>query len=83
MGHRGQPEHPEVQTVMEQAVARILAAGKAAGTLLGNETLARKFIGFGCSFVAVGVDTLLLARATQELARRFKGNADGGAHAAL
>lgn len=83
MGHRGQPEHPAVQTVMEQAVARILAAGKAAGTLLGNETLARKFIGLGCSFVAVGVDALLLARATQELAHRFKGDAGGGARAAL
>jgi 4-hydroxy-2-oxoheptanedioate aldolase len=83
MGYRGQPEHPEVQAVMEQAVARILAAGKAAGTLFAADALARKFIGLGCSFVAVGIDTVLLARATQELARRFHSDASGAGHAAL
>lgn len=72
LGHRGRPDHPEVQAVMERAVARILAAGKAAGTLLTNEALARKYIALGCSFVAVGVDTSLLATATQALAARYR-----------
>ena len=72
LGHRGHPEHPQVQTLMRHAVERILAAGKAAGTLLSDETLARQYMALGCSFVAVGVDTSLLARSTQELARRFK-----------
>ena len=58
---------------MEQTVARVLAAGKAAGTLLTDEALARKYIALGCSFVAVGVDTTLLATATQVLAARYRG----------
>ena len=72
LGHRGRPDHPEVQAVMERTVARILAAGKAAGTLLTDEKLARKYMALGCSFVAVGVDTTLLATATQSLAARFR-----------
>ena len=75
LGQRGQPQHPQVQAAMEAAVAKILAAGKAAGTLLSDETLARKYIALGCSFVAVGVDTTLLAKATQALAARFRGSA--------
>ena len=73
MGYRGQPHHPEVQAVMERTVALVLSAGKAAGTLLTDETLARKYLALGCSFVAVGVDTTLLAKSTQALATRFKG----------
>jgi 4-hydroxy-2-oxoheptanedioate aldolase len=82
LGHRGDPEHPEVQAAIEQSVARILAAGKAAGILVATEALARKYIALGCSFVAVGVDTTLLARATQSLAEKFKGAAPGAAPSA-
>ena len=74
MGKRGQPEHPEVQAVIEASIARILAAGKAAGILTANETLARRYLQLGCTFVAVGVDATLLARTTQALAQRFKQN---------
>ena len=72
LGHRGRPDHPDVQAVMERTVARVLAAGKAAGTLLSDEKLARKYMALGCSFVAVGVDTSLLATATQALAGRYR-----------
>jgi 4-hydroxy-2-oxoheptanedioate aldolase len=72
LGHRGNPGHPQVQAAMQATVATVLAAGKAVGSLLSDETLARKFIGLGCSFMAVGVDTTLLARATQTLAQSFK-----------
>ena len=72
LGHRGNPEHPQVQAVIEKSIAGILAAGKAAGILATSEPLARKFIALGCTFVAVGVDTTLLARATQALAEKFK-----------
>jgi len=77
LGYRGRPDHPQVQSVMQQAVARILASGKAAGTLLSDETLARRYIDLGCSFVAVGVDTSLLARATADLATRYRSAAPG------
>jgi 4-hydroxy-2-oxoheptanedioate aldolase len=73
LGHRGNPGHPEVQAAMRALVATVLAAGKAAGSLLSDATLAREFIDRGCSFMAVGVDTTLLARATQALAQSFKG----------
>ena len=72
LGYPGRPDHADVQAVMETTVARILAAGTAAGTLLSDEILARKYIALGCSFVAVGVDTTLLATTAQALAARFK-----------
>ncbi len=80
LGHRGNPGHPEVQALMELAVRRVLSTGKAVGSLLSDEAMARKFISLGCSFMAVGVDTTLLARATQLLAQRYKGVAPGTTH---
>lgn len=75
MGHRGNPGHPEVQAVVTKALTDIQACGKAAGILTADETLARQYLALGCSFVAVGVDTTLLVKATQALAGRFKGAA--------
>ncbi len=71
LGHLGQPRHPEVVAAMEKAVRQILAAGKAAGVLATDEAVARAFLDLGATFVAVGVDTMVLAQATQTLARRF------------
>jgi 4-hydroxy-2-oxoheptanedioate aldolase len=73
MGHRGNPGHPEVQAAIEDAIARIRRAGKAAGILSADETLARRYLELGCAFVAVGVDTSLLMKSLQALAGRFKG----------
>jgi 4-hydroxy-2-oxoheptanedioate aldolase len=72
LGHRGEPAHPAVRGVIERAIAAIIGAGKPAGILVSDETLARAYIAAGCTFVAVGVDTTLLARASSELAARFK-----------
>ena len=72
LGHRGRPDHPEVQAMMESSVARALATGKAVGALLSDEALARKYIALGCTFMAVGVDTTLLAKVAQTLAARFR-----------
>jgi 4-hydroxy-2-oxoheptanedioate aldolase len=71
MDRRGQPGHPDVLAAIAQAIAAITSAGKIAGILSGDETLAREFIAAGCKVVAVGVDTTLLARATSELAVKF------------
>ena len=71
MGHLGNPGHPEVQQAIDGAIARILAAGKAPGILAVDETLARRYIGLGVRFVAVGVDATLLARTARALASRF------------
>lgn len=73
MGFLGQPEHPEVRSAIEDAISRILAAGKAPGILATDASLARRYIGLGARFVAVGVDATLLARAARALAAEFMG----------
>ncbi|MBP0623091.1 4-hydroxy-2-oxoheptanedioate aldolase [Cupriavidus consociatus] len=72
MGLRGQPGHPEVQRAIKEGIATVRAAGKAAGILATDPTLAHSYLDAGALFVAVGVDTVLLVRAAVELARTFK-----------
>ncbi|SQI30979.1 4-hydroxy-2-oxo-heptane-1,7-dioate aldolase [Serratia plymuthica] len=72
MGFAGNPQHPEVQRTIDDAIARIRAAGKAPGILMANPQLAQHYLASGALFVAVGVDTTLLARAAESLASRFK-----------
>ncbi|KAB1582317.1 MULTISPECIES: 4-hydroxy-2-oxoheptanedioate aldolase [Serratia] len=78
MGFAGNPQHPEVQRTIDDAIARIRAAGKAPGILMANKVLAQRYLEAGALFVAVGVDTTLLARAAEALADEFK---QGGAQA--
>ncbi|MBH2870322.1 4-hydroxy-2-oxoheptanedioate aldolase [Serratia marcescens] len=78
MGFAGNPPHPEVQRTIDDAIARIRAAGKAPGILMANKALAQRYLEAGALFVAVGVDTTLLARAAEALADEFK---RGGAQA--
>jgi 4-hydroxy-2-oxoheptanedioate aldolase len=85
MGWVGQPAHPKVQAAIEDGIQRILKAGKAAGVIATDEALARRYLACGASFVAVGVDALLLMRASRDLAARFKGavsasNGSGGSY---
>ncbi len=72
LGHVGDPLHAEVQKAIEQSIKRIVKAGKAAGILTTDETLARRYLELGATFVAVGLDNNLLARATSQLAAKFK-----------
>lgn len=73
MGHVGDPGHPEVQAAILDGIARIRAAGKAAGILASDRALARRYLAAGALFVAVGVDTVLLSRAARDLLGAFKG----------
>lgn len=75
MGHVGDPGHPDVQAAIEDAFARILRAGKAPGIVTPDEALARHYLDLGALFVAVGLDTHLLAHGTSALAARFKRDA--------
>jgi 4-hydroxy-2-oxoheptanedioate aldolase len=72
LGHVGNPGHAEVQQAITEAIRRVRQAGKAAGILTPDEALARGYLDLGALFVAVGLDTNLLARATAALAARFK-----------
>lgn len=72
LGHLGNARHPQVQRALEDAARRLRDLGKAAGILTAVEEDARRYIDWGYTFVAVGVDTVLLARAADGLARSFK-----------
>ena len=73
LGHIGNVGHPEVQAAIEDAIARIRQAGKAPGILITDEKLARHYLHLGAVFVAVGVDSVILARQTSALAALYKG----------
>jgi 4-hydroxy-2-oxoheptanedioate aldolase len=73
LGHLGNPQHPEAQAAMKDAVTRLKALGKPAGMLTGNEEEARRYIDWGYLFVAVGADVGLLAKNADALAKKFKG----------
>ena len=72
LGHIGNPQHPDVQKALEDGVRRVRAAGKAAGILTLNEEEARRYIGWGYTFVAVGSDVGLLSRGADALAKKFR-----------
>ena len=72
LGYRGETANPKVKPVIDDAIRRIRKAGKAPGILTGVEADARYWLELGCQFVAVGSDTVILARETQNLAAKFK-----------
>ena len=73
LGHIGNSAHDSVQRAIEDAANRLKAIGKPAGILTVNEEEARRYIDWGFTFVAVGIDLGLLTRAADALAKRFKG----------
>ncbi len=74
MGYIGNPGHPEVQKVIEESIAKIVAAGKAPGILIADQALAQRYIELGALFVGVGTDTGLLMKSSNDLAAKFKAN---------
>ncbi|ARQ14444.1 2,4-dihydroxyhept-2-ene-1,7-dioic acid aldolase 2 (plasmid) [Rhizobium etli] len=72
MGHLGKPGAPEVQSEVERALAKIQSHGKAAGILIGDLSLAKRYLELGATFVAIGNDVTLLANATTKLLGDFK-----------
>jgi 4-hydroxy-2-oxoheptanedioate aldolase len=77
MGFRGQPFHPAVQAAIEGAIKTIVTSGKAAGTLMSDQKVARRYLELGATFVATGVDVLVFANAARKLAADFIGAAPG------
>jgi len=71
MGHPGNSTHPEVVAAIEQALATIVAADKYPGVLALTVDMAGRYIARGARFIGVGIDTLLLAQATERLARQY------------
>ncbi len=71
-GYFGNWNHPEMEAAFKDAGSRIRSTGKAAGFLTANEEEAKKLIGWGFNFMAVGSDLGLLTRNADALAKRFK-----------
>lgn len=71
MGYLGKPGAPEVQAEVEIALAKIQSHGKAAGILIGDLSLAKRYLELGATFVAIGNDVTLLANATTKLLDDF------------
>jgi 4-hydroxy-2-oxoheptanedioate aldolase len=72
LGYPGETAHPAVVPVIEDAIRRIAAAGKAPGILTGVEADAKRWIGLGVRFCAVGSDLGVLARGVEALLGKFK-----------
>ncbi len=72
LGHLGDIAHAEVQSAIKDAIERIKACGKPAGILTPDEAQARRYMEWGTTFTAVGLDLAILARETEKLAAKFK-----------
>ncbi len=68
LGHLGNPAHAEVQERIVDGIHRVVASGKAAGVLTADLSIAKNYVEAGASFVATGVDSVLLARSANALA---------------
>ena len=74
MGHVGNAGHESVVSAIDDAIASIRAAGKAAGILALAPEQATHYIDSGANFVGVGVDTIILGEGARRLAQSFKGS---------
>jgi 4-hydroxy-2-oxoheptanedioate aldolase len=71
LGMIGQGSHPDVMRIIDAGIATVRAAGKAAGVLAPDPKVARHYLDQGATFVAVGVDTVLLVNACKALASQY------------
>jgi len=73
MGFAGNPDAPEVQATIRDALGRISAAGKAPGIMsLGDKTTTYQKA--GARFMAVAIDVLLLVGAARDTAAKWVGS---------
>ncbi|MGK7753478.1 MULTISPECIES: HpcH/HpaI aldolase family protein [unclassified Roseovarius] len=72
IGHHGDANHPEVREAMQDALARIRAAGKAPGILGIDAKTTRTYRDWGAQMLGVGIDVLLFANAARALARNWQ-----------
>jgi 4-hydroxy-2-oxoheptanedioate aldolase len=72
MGYLGNSGHPHVKAVVLEAMARIRAAGLAAGVLGTDPAFVDECRRAGANFVGVGIDVTILAAALRDLAKRCR-----------
>ncbi|MFG1928791.1 aldolase/citrate lyase family protein [Cryptosporangium sp. NPDC048952] len=71
MGLIGQQTHPEVTAAVRSTFAKVIAAGKPVGVNAFDPVVAEEYLTAGASFVLVGADVAVLARASESLAVQF------------
>lgn len=81
MGLIGQQTHPDVVAAVLRAFDGIRSAGKPAGVNAFDPAAADAYVEAGASFLLVGADVAMLARASEALAARWIPAADGSARA--
>lgn len=72
LGYAGHSTHPDMQLIIDDALQRVRACGKAPGILVTDPGRVQSCIHQGALFVAVGMDMLLLRSGADALAARFK-----------
>ncbi|HIK11903.1 MAG TPA: aldolase [Oscillatoriaceae cyanobacterium M33_DOE_052] len=72
LGIPGQVGDFRVMALMEMAVQKIRAGGKAAGTFADNPATARKWMALGVQYVTIGVDVAIFLHACQSLVQTVR-----------
>lgn len=72
LGHIGNSSHPQVIEAVEDALTRIVSAGKAAGVLTTSPELQRRYLDIGVTFLATGIDVTLYVNSLRTLAKNSK-----------
>lgn len=72
LGIPGQVRDPRVIDLMQECIATIRNAGKAAGTFADNPEIAKQWIDTGIQYVALGVDVGIFFRACEALVKAVR-----------
>ena len=72
LGRVGQPMHEKVWDLIEPAAQKLIVKGVPVGTLVLNPDFAVQLLNSGFSYVACGMDTVLLASAADSLLVKVK-----------
>jgi 4-hydroxy-2-oxoheptanedioate aldolase len=72
-GYVGETANPKIKPLIDDAIVRIRKAGKAPGILTGVVADAKHWLSLGAQFVAVGNDSVILARESEKLLAQFRG----------
>jgi len=72
LGIPGQVDNPELFESIKKITAKILRAGKIAGTFVTNRKQLEKFIGIGMKYMLYSVDCEMLLRSYKEMRNSFE-----------
>lgn len=72
MGLLGQPMHDDVRAEVKRGIKIIRKHGKNAGALAVRDDVIQEYLDAGAQMIGLGVDLILLAKATENMARSAK-----------